>query len=116
MLTCSKCRQPIDTGKLCAECRTTIARNRNQIKTNRINAGVCRDCGRGEPTSGQRCAACQNLARIRLKRWRDEQRAAGRCHSCTNDALPGSSHCLFHKVKRNARRERASRTPATRSA
>lgn len=103
-------RQPIKDSPVCGECGLS---RREYLRSYRMalkEAGLCGRCGKAPRQDGaSMCAECAKISRlkdsqpdqkasrqVRLKKLRDERRAAGLCTTCGEEAVQGKTLCEKH--------------------
>lgn len=80
--------------------------NRLAFRKSRIDAGLCRDCGKIAPIPNKVvCLSCFNKRKIRQKSVFERNKKNNICHYCNGPSRPNKTVCLDcnEKIKNNSR-------------
>jgi len=105
---CHSCKNESDGKFYCEPCNTKNNERNQKKRTDRLNAGLCTNCGGEKDTGWRMCSKCQaqnsNGARQRNK----EKLAEGKCniYNCENPKLIKSRFCETHRIESLTRQKK----------
>lgn len=92
---CARCgKNPLSSKTMCQECLDGHKDLMQQVRDDRVEAGLCPVCGKRPPAAGKAfCEQCSTRGQAATRKMVTERRAAGLCVRCGGSELKTKTMC-----------------------